>query len=93
MKKRTIALLSCLLVIFTLLLGCSPDTSEQPLDASIYEDAQYSVGSYSLFKATDPREYLNFLDSLDESKYEVVDISIYHRNLGIVYIVTYKSIA
>lgn len=96
MRKRTIALLfSFLLVISTLLLGCSSDTSElpEPLDASVYNDAPYSVGIYSLFQTTDPQEYLNFLDNFDESKYEIVDISTYYRRPNVFYVVTYKSIA
>lgn len=92
-KKRFITLLIAIVMIATLFTGCGEETK------TINSKKEVSVvGSYSLFQTTDVQEYLTFLETFDESKYEIVDISTsitadYGYGSSEFYMVTYKTIA
>jgi len=92
MKKRIITLLLAIVVVATLLTGCGPKT-----ETITSEKTATIEGSYSLFKTVDVQEYLKFLESFDETKYEIIDIStsMFTGNYGsgTFYMVTYKTIA
>lgn len=91
-KKRFITLLIAIVMVATLLTGCgeTTETITSKKDVSL-------VGSYSLFQTEDVQEYLSFLETFDESKYEIVDISTSiatgYNGSGEYYMVTYKTIA
>ncbi len=99
MKKRFITLLLAIVMVATLSVvftGCSEEGPEKIVTS---EKDVSVVGSYSLFRTTDVQEYLNFLENLDETKYEIVDISTsmehnsqYAGSMEF-YMVTYKKIA
>ena len=91
MKKRLIMLFCCLSTTAVLFSGCG-ETSE-----TIQSEAttQTTTGSYALFKTTDVQEYLNFLETFDETKYEIVDISpatTFSSYTTDYYVITYKTI-
>ena len=54
------------------------------------------AGRYFLFKTKNEQEYLNFLETFNESKYKIVDISISVQETAFTtreyYMVTYKKI-
>lgn len=95
-KKRFITLLIAIVMVGTLLTGCG----EEEKTKTITSNKTVSVaGSYSLFQTEDVHEYLSFLETFDESKYEIVDISTsmeknsqYGGSMEF-YMVTYKTIA
>lgn len=91
MKKRIIALFCSVLVVIVLLSGCSRTETIHS------ETTKTSVGSYSLFRTTEVQEYLSFLEELDETKFEIVDIStsmcVTGNGSNEFYIVTYKTIS
>ena len=88
MKKRFIALFCFLLICSTVLSGCSGVTET-------INSEQTQVGSYSLFQTTEVKEYLSFLENLDETKYEIVDIStsMCRSQSNEFYMITYKTIS
>ena len=90
MKKRFIALFCFLLICSTVLSGCSEKT-----ETINSEQTQTLVGSCSLFQTTDVQEYLSFLENLDETKYEIVDIStsMCRSQSNEFYMITYKTIS
>ena len=92
-KKRFITLLLAIIMIATLLTGCGKksETITSEKNATI-------AGSYKLFQTKDVQEYFAFLETFDESKYEIVDISTSMASPGghgssEFYMVTYKTIA
>lgn len=92
MKKKIVVLLCTLSAVGMLLVGCGETTG------TIYSEVttEKTTGSYSLFRTKDVQEYLNFLETFDETKYEIVDIStsMYttaHDGSGEFYIVTYRT--
>lgn len=89
MKKRIIALLITLITIITL-CGCETSTITQNVREEIQKEPVTEVvyGNYFLFETRDEQEYLNFLEDLDETKYEIVDISV--NGHYVYYDVTYK---
>lgn len=92
MTKRIITLLIAIVMVATLLTGCGETTQTITSEKSVLV-----VGSYSLFQTEDVQEYLSFLETFDESKYEIVDIStsmaVGYNGSGEFYMVTYKTIA
>lgn len=89
MKKRIIALLIVFITIITL-CGCETSTITQNVREEIQKEPVTEVvyGNYFLFETRDEQEYLNFLEDLDEAKYEIVDISV--NSYSVYYYVTYK---
>jgi len=89
MTKRVITLLVAILMVTTLLVGCKKTETINS------EKSETDKESYKLFRTDDVQEYLNFLENFDETKYEIVDISV--NDGGAVtdewYFVTYKQIA
>ena len=84
--KRFIALLIALLVVVTMFTACSKTiSSEKPKEVQETDDV---VGSYHLFYTMESKTYLNFLETFDETKYEIVDISHSHS----FWYVTYRDI-
>ncbi len=61
----TIIIVICIIV----LAGCC--CTDQPE----YIEENVEFGSYHLYRTNDPSRYLQFLDSFDDSKFEIVDIS------------------
>ena len=99
MKKRFITLLLAIVMVATLSVVFTGCSEEEPEKIVTSEKDVSVVGSYSLFRTTDVQEYLNFLENLDETKYEIVDISTsmehnaqYAGSMEF-YMVTYKKIA
>lgn len=89
MKKRIIALLCSMLTVTMLLFGCS--TSEETVKKSkTIQSKTTSGGRYYLFTTISQQEYLNFLENFDETKYEIVDISISQYAK---FAVTYKAVS
>ncbi len=92
MTKRFITLFIAIVMIATLFTGCEGETT-------IITGEKTDVGSYSMFETCNMREYLSFLENLDETKYEIIDISTsmgnYSKYEGSAefYMVTYKKIA
>jgi len=89
MTKRVITLLVAILMVAALLAGCG---NKETITS---EKSETGTESYALFRTDDVQEYLNFLENFDETKYEIVDISV--NDGGAVtdewYFVTYKQIA
>lgn len=88
MKKRIIALIGAILMLTMVLYACE---STEIINSGTAQDKE---GNYWLFKTISEKEYLNFLETFDETKYEIVDISInygYHAS-DEYYFVTYKTI-
>ena len=75
-----------------LLSGCGEKTETIHSETT----TQTTTGSYSLFRTTEVQDYLNFLETFDDTKYEIVDIStsmsIGTGVSGEFYIVTYRTI-
>lgn len=103
MKRILLLLILIIFVIST--TGCStyriPITNEvieekmQTVEETIIEE---KVGDYLLFKTSNENEYLNFLTSFDETKYEIVHISTFAHETSNswhddYYMITYKVIA
>jgi len=85
-----------IVAVLACLTGCgnSNNTTEVPSDV-----AEVTVqGKYSLFETESQAEYLEFLEELDNNKYEIVDISISRTvsNIGSLYrnyyVITYAEI-
>ena len=92
MKKRFIILLATMLASVISLTACgAPETTTVSS-----EKMQAVAGSYFLYKTVDAQEYLSFLEDLDETKFEIVDISTSMMVGGYgsdeFYMVTYKVI-
>lgn len=87
MKKRIIALVGAILMLTMVLCACE---STEIINSQTSENNE---GNYWLFKTCSEKEYLNFLETFDETKYEIVDISIndgYYAS-DEYYFVTYKT--
>lgn len=69
---------------------------EKPSTVVQATKTQKVAGRYFLFKTKSEQEYLNFLESFDETKYKIVDISISVQESAFAtreyYMVTYKKI-
>ena len=67
--------------------------------AATYNAEIITNEAYSLFQTNDVQEYLDFLESFDETKYEIIDISTSMEHVSKFtgnsefYMVTYKTIA
>lgn len=97
-KKRVITLLIAIVMIATLLTGCIGDKSKITQSNKNVDEAT-ALGNYFLYETKESEDYLSFLENFDDTKYEIVDISIgyngttatgKHINL---YAVTYRAIA
>lgn len=85
MKKRFTLLIS--LLLFTLLLtSCSPETTITP------PPPKEDTNNYFVFQSTKSDDYLQFLETFDNSMYEIVDISVGFSKFNYTYAVTYKKI-
>ena len=78
-------------------LNEKPNNAQEGEATYQYAEIITNDAHYQLFKTKDVQEYLNFLESFDETKYEIVDIStsmkIGTSVSGEFYMVTYKRIA
>lgn len=75
MKRRIhIFLLVLILILLTVFIsGCGSNMKPKYIEKTI------ESGKYLLYETNDGNRYLQFLDSFDNEKYEIVDIS-YGRN-------------
>jgi len=96
MKKRIVMLMLTLMISVSSLTGCGNKT--QITQSSTDADNSTTVGNYFLYETSSRQEYLSFLETLDESKYEIIDISIGYYGQSITgqhinhYNVTYRVI-
>ena len=96
MRKRFIAIVVAIIIAFGVLTGCGGAKITQ--SSTEVEETRTTVGKYFLYETLERQEYLNFLEGLDRSKYEVEDISIGYYGTSITgdyvchYAVTYKTI-
>lgn len=95
MKKKILVLLIALLSVVNI-NGCGSSTK---VTQSTVNLSEYSKsGNYFLYETKERDEYLNFLETFDDEKYELVDISIGYYGIGKSgdyinhYAVTYKLI-
>ena len=79
--KRFIAFFIAIVIICNMFTACSYTISSK-------EENQEGEGNYHLFVTMKDQEYLDFLETLDETKYEIVDISLHNDYWH----VTYKDI-
>ena len=86
--KKIIALILVLGCLLTL-VSCGQDKSSTE-EKTLYEIE--NVGSYYLYEAKNKKDYLGFLNELDQTKYEIVEISFAFANAYKGYFVTYKDI-
>lgn len=87
MKK--IALLILALIAILMLSGCEPSPTTTYSDSAVLNQTE-SVGTHCLFTAYNEKDYLNFLDSFDEKKYQIISINIAMDKYCTYYYVTYK---
>ena len=93
MKKRFIVTIVMTSVLVT---GCGPKAKTTQSSTNVSE--KNTLGNYYLYETMETQQYLNFLETLDESKYEIVDISIGYKNRSLIgkyinhYAVTYRTI-
>lgn len=92
MRKRILALFVTVSIACAALTGCGETT--ETIDSSQTATTTVS-GSYHIFRTTVTKEYLNFLETFDENKYEIIDISASMNTITSYsydsYIVTYKD--
>lgn len=95
MKKKVLMLLVvCVLVVS--MSGCMPGTkTTQSKTGTESTTSTISSGTYFLFETMNRDEYFSFLENFDESKYEIVDISVTNRSYNTSeyinhYAITYK---
>ena len=67
MTKKFIALFAGLMTI-SVLSSCTSGTITST-------ETETKPGTYEVFYTADDSDYLNFLNSFDEEKYEIIDIS------------------
>lgn len=96
MKKRFIVAIVTILMALTLFSGCGEKEKVTQSKAEVTETT--TMGNYYLYETNDRQKYLYFLETLDESKYQVVDISIGYYGTSVTgeyinhYAVTYRTI-
>lgn len=104
MKKIVCMLVSVILIMS--LTGCKIEASDEIENPSLQEvqieyveeDLEEMVGQYKIvskgdyyfFSSKHSSAYIAFLDQLDETKYEIVDIKLVHFSDGN-FFVTYKA--
>ena len=98
LKAIGVGVLVLIVVLLTLAgLNEKPNNVQEGEATYQYAEIITNDAHYQLFKTKDVQEYLNFLESFDETKYEIVDIStsmkIGTSVSGEFYMVTYKTIA
>ena len=69
-RELKIVIFAMIFVICTILLSGCVNRKEPE-----YLEENYKHGSYHLYKTNDPNRYLQFLESFDDTKFEIVDIS------------------
>lgn len=89
--KKTALLIVALIAIF-MLSGCNSSPTITYSDSAVLNNAE-STGAHCLFAARNSKDYLNFLDSFDEEKYEIVSINIDSIEYKTYYYVTYKVLS
>lgn len=72
MKKRFIAMVVIVMLITTMSTACSTATVKH---STTKQGEQEEVGRYHLFQTKITTEYLQFLESFNETEYVIVDIS------------------
>ena len=78
MTKKLITLLIAGIMAISILSGCNGTVTST--------ETQTKPGAYELYYTTSTEDYLNFLNELDEEKYEIKDTD----NDGGTWYVTYK---
>ena len=95
MKKWIIVTLFIVIVAWVLLSGCGEKTEAQTITSQTsvktetFTETQKTVEVFSSIKKD---EYTQFLETSDESGYEIIDASIYTDKYFIYYTVTYRKI-
>ena len=67
LKMTIFAIIFVLCII--ILSGCINQNKPE------YLDEKFEFGNYYLYKTDDPNRYLQFLESFDNTKFEIIDIS------------------
>ena len=99
LKTIGVVALIAVVVAFLALAGGNEKSDNVQVGEVTYQSAKIisNDGHYTVFQTPEVQEYLNFLESFDETKYEIVDISTsaWASNgiNGKFYMVTYRTIA
>ena len=67
--KRVLIIIIIFILCIILLSGCANQNNPE------YLEENFEFGSYHLYKTNDPNRYLQFLESFDDTKFEIVYIS------------------
>ncbi len=68
-ELKIIVFVIIFIICSILLSGCANQNNPE------YLEENFEFGSYHLYKTDDANRYLKFLESFDDTKYEIVDIS------------------
>ena len=82
-KKRFITLFIAIVMISALLTGCGPDSRTTQSTKKV--DEATALGNYFLYETEEREEYLTFLETFDNSKYEIIDISVGYTGKSVKY--------
>lgn len=84
MKKRFILLISLLLFALSL-TSCTSETTITP------PPPKENTNNYFVFQSKKSDDYIQFLETFDNSMYEIVDISVGFSKFDYTYAITYKK--
>lgn len=92
--KKMIVLFLCVVVVLSVFVGCSPKSSDK-YSTTQSTTPEGTPGKYYIFETQDVHIYLKFLETLDQTKYKIEDISTSlqgHRTYGSdeFYMITYR---
>lgn len=89
--KRIIAVILILIALFSF-VGCTNSNNPKPIVVETRtEKSTEKTGTYSVYRCYRESNYIDFLNNLDESKYEIVNISAtIDADYGDYYVVTYR---
>ncbi|MBR6252753.1 MAG: hypothetical protein IKR04_02825 [Clostridia bacterium] len=68
-ELKIIVFVIIFIICSILLSGCANQNNPE------YLEENFEFGSYHLYKTDDANRYLKFLESFDDTKFEIVDIS------------------
>lgn len=89
--KRVLKIIIIFILCIILLSGCANQNNPE------YLEENFEFGSYHLYKTDDANRYLQFLESFDNTKFEIVYISYGYQDhvdkasKHDVFLVTYRS--
>lgn len=79
MAKKIISIIFIVIISLSLLCGCNGTINQEDV-------TETKTGMYEVYYTTSDKEYLNFINNLDEEKYEIFDVTHSHSH----WYVTYK---